>query len=113
MSAIAFPVTSQPRLRITARGRAVLAVLVALPLAALAIFLGFGSGGAVATQDGATATFEYVTVEPGQSLWDIAADVAPAADPREFAAQVVALNQLASSDLQPGQELAIPAVYVS
>jgi len=112
MTAIAFPATHvQPRLRITARGRAVLGTLIAVPLAALVIALGAGATGAVATQTASTVTFEHVIVEPGQSLWDIAAVVAPGTDPREFAAQVVSLNQLASAELQPGQKLAIPAQY--
>jgi LysM repeat protein len=100
-----------PRLRITARGRAVLLALVATPLVIAALIFGLNTGGAVATQQPATDTFTYVTVESGQSLWDIAADVAPAADPREFVADVVSLNQLESAELQPGQQLAIPHQY--
>lgn len=116
MTAITFaapaaPLAGRPRLRITARGRAVVGTLIAAPLAALALFLGLGAAGAVATQSPSSATFEYVTVSAGESLWDIAADVAPSADPREFAAQVVALNQLASATVQPGQQLAIPHQY--
>jgi hypothetical protein len=103
------PVT--PRLRITTRGRAVMLTIVAAPLVTLALVLGINSGGAAATLDPATDTFTFVTVESGQSLWDIAADVAPAVDPREFAAQVVSLNQLGSAELQPGQQLAIPHQY--
>lgn len=101
-----------PRLRITARGRAVLLTLVAAPLVALALFFGLNGGGAVATQEPTVDTFTYVTVESGQSLWDIAAEVAPSADPREFVADVAALNQLDSAQLQPGQLLAIPHEYV-
>ena len=110
MTAIAFP-APQPRLRITSRGRAVLAILLAAPIAAVALFLGLGSTGAVATQSPSTTTFSYVTVDAGQSLWDLAAEVAPGADPREFAAQVMSLNQLASASVQPGQQLAIPQQY--
>jgi hypothetical protein len=118
MTTIGFPTvapvlsaTGAPRLRITARGRAVLLGIVATPLVILALVFGLNAGGAVATQEGASDTFSYVTVESGQSLWDIAADVAPGADPREFAAQVVSLNQLDSGVLQPGQQLAIPHQY--
>lgn len=100
-----------PRLRLTRRGRAVFTTLAALPLVIVAMFLGLNGGGAVATSTAPDASFEYVTVDPGQSLWDVAAEVAPTEDPREFAAQVVSLNQLASSDVQAGQRLAIPAQY--
>jgi len=103
------PVT--PRLRITARGRAVLLTIVATPLVIVALVFGLNAGGAAANLEPASDTFTYVTVESGQSLWDIAADVAPGVDPREFVADVVSLNQLASAELQPGQQLAIPHHY--
>lgn len=106
-----------PRLRITPRGRAVLAVLVSLPLV-LAAYLGAGALGlgvssaeATGTSAGADA-FAYVSVEPGQSLWQLAEQVAPHADPREVVADILVLNNLASADVQPGQELAIPAQYL-
>lgn len=102
---------AMPRLRLTRRGRAVFTTLAALPLVIVAMFLGLNGGGAVATNTAPDATFEWVTVDPGQSLWDVAAEVAPQEDPREFAAQVVSLNQLTSSDVQAGQRLAIPAQY--
>lgn len=100
-----------PSLRLTRRGRAVFTSLVALPLVVAAMLVGLNGGGAVATGASPDATFEWVTVDPGQSLWDLAADVAPAEDPREFAAQLVALNQLESFDVVSGQRLAIPAQY--
>lgn len=99
-----------PRLRLTRRGRAVVATLLAIPLVIAGMVFGFGASGAVATQDAGTVT--WITVDGGQSLWDLAAEVAPREDPREFAAQVVAFNQLASSDIQAGQQLAIPAQYL-
>jgi len=52
-----------------------------------------------------------VTVQAGDSLWAIAELVAPDADPREFIADVVALNRLPSADVLPGERLAIPAEY--
>ena len=103
--------SAAPRLRMTARGRAVLLTIVATPLVILALVFGLNAGGAAANLEPASDTFTYVTVESGQSLWDIAAEVAPAADPREFAAEVASLNQLGSAELQPGQQLAIPHQY--
>ena len=111
MTAIAYSAPTAPRLRLTARGRSVVTVLAALPFVVTALLLGINGGGAVATLDAPTESFTWVTVDAGQSLWDLAADVAPDADPREFAAEVEALNQLATPELEPGQRLAIPPRY--
>lgn len=100
-----------PRLRLTRRGRVVFATLAAIPLVIAALVFGLGAGGAVATQDGAVESLTWVTVDGGQSLWDLAAEIAPADDPREFVAQVAAFNQLDGAVLQPGQQLAIPTQY--
>jgi hypothetical protein len=108
MSTIAF---QQPHLRITRRGRAVLTLLIAIPLAIGATVAGVGAFGAAAGSQSSTATFQYVTVEPGESLWQVAEAVAPRADPREVVADIVSLNNLSSGDVQPGQRLAIPAQY--
>jgi hypothetical protein len=109
----AMPVRA-PRLRLTARGRTVFTTLAAAPLVAIALFIGLGGGDAVAGQNdpaATAATFTYVSIAPGQSLWQLAEQVAPNADPREVVADILALNQLRSADVQPGQELAIPLQY--
>lgn len=115
MSTIAFGTTAiaQPHLRITRRGRAVLTLLIAIPLAIAAAVTGIGAIGAAAGTQGSTATFHYVTVEPGESLWQVAQAVAPTADPRDVVANILNLNNLSSGDVQPGQRLAIPAQYSS
>ena len=106
-----FESTPSSHLRITRRGRAVLAAVVAVPIAVAVGSFVLGSGSAVATGGDSPATFEYVQVEAGQSLWEIAATVAPDADPRDVVSDIVHLNRLTVSDVQPGQELAIPAQY--
>jgi hypothetical protein len=111
MTAIGHTVPELPRLRITGRGRAVLAALIAIPLAFGGVALGLNAGGAVATGQAAGDSFTWVTLSPGQSLWELAEEIAPTADPREFVADLVALNQLPSADVQPGQRLALPAEY--
>jgi hypothetical protein len=114
MSAIAFgSQIAQPHLRITRRGRAVLTLLIAIPLAIGAAITGIGAIGAAAGTQGSTATFQSVTVEPGESLWQVAQAVAPTADPRDVIADILNLNDLSSGDVQPGQRLAIPAQYSS
>ena len=71
--------TPRTRLRLTHRGRRVLAAVAALPLTA-AIAIGIVSGGAAIGSNDTGApegTFETVTVMPGDSLWSIARSVAP------------------------------------
>ena len=113
MTTIAFAHVPAPRLRLTSRGRFVFGTLAAIPVVAIAIFLGIGSGGAAATLDSGSTNFQYVSVAPGQSLWQLAEQIAPQADPREVVADILSLNNLSSGDVQPGQELAIPAQYTS
>ena len=48
-----------------------------------------------------------VVVQPGDTLWSIAADVAPDADVRITVDQLIALN--GASPIIPGQELVLPA----
>jgi len=98
-------------LRMTTRGRAVLLTLIATPLVVLALILGISAGGATAT--GSSTPLQTVTVLTGQSLWQIAGKVAPNADPRDVIADIVSVNRLQSTDVQPGERLEIPAQYAS
>jgi hypothetical protein len=100
------------RLRITRRGRAVLATAIALPLVLGTAAAVLNGGGAVATDAASSVEFSYVEVEAGQSLWSLAETVAPQADPREVIAAIVRLNGLPSADVQPGERLAIPFEYL-
>lgn len=99
------------RLRLTKRGRAVLTAVVALPLAAGVAAFVLSGASAVATPATTSIEFDYVQVESGQSLWQLAAAVAPDADPRDVVSDIVHLNQLQSTDVQPGQRLAVPLQY--
>lgn len=99
----------QTRLRITARGRAVLLSLIALPLVAIAIVVGIGAGAANGTDSSTPLT--KVTVVGGQTLWGLAHEIAPNADPRDVVANIMSVNQLTSADIQPGERLSIPAQY--
>ncbi len=113
MTAIAAPMAPSTRLRLTARGRRLLAAVAALP-AVIALGLAVVSGGsALASLDSAApgASFATVTVSPGDSLWSIAEDVAPAADPRDVVDAIVRLNAIEGGAIQAGQSLAIPAEY--
>jgi LysM repeat protein len=49
-----------------------------------------------------------VTVQPGQTLWDIAAGVSDGGDVRTTMAHLEAINHLDSTTLQVGQHLRVP-----
>jgi LysM repeat protein len=93
-------------LRITRRGRFVLAAMIALPVVAVSLLV--TSPGALAESAPASNDFEYVTVMSGDTLWTIAELIDPTGDPRDMVAELMTLNQLTSASLSPGQELAIP-----
>lgn len=82
-----------------------------LAIAAASIF-GFGNsaflGGAVANTTASDASYEYITISSGQTLWDLAEQVAPDQNPQDWMQDVVNLNGLTSTDLKPGQRIAIP-----
>ncbi len=112
MSSIAITAPTT-RLRITARGRRVVASLVALPLAIALGLAVVGGGAALASNEaGAPAgSFTEITVMSGQTLWSIAEELAPAADPRDVIAQITRLNALSGGSVTAGQRIAIPAEY--
>lgn len=99
------------RIRLTRRGRVVFTSLAAAPLIAVAAWIGVSAIPAVATSSSSSVVFEYATVEAGQSLWQLAATIAPEADPRDVIADLMRLNQLDSSTVSPGQRIAIPEQY--
>lgn len=101
------------RLRLTVRGRRVLAALASIP-AVVALSIAILSGGGALASDASSApsgTFEHVTVMPGDTLWSIAEAVAPEADPRDVVDEFIRLNALPSGMLDAGQTLAIPLEY--
>jgi len=102
--------SAQPRLRITKRGRAVLTAVAAVPFVVAALLMGLNGGGATATSS-AGAPVEQVTLQAGQSLWQLAEDIAPGVDPREVVRDILAANQLESASVQAGQRLDVPAEY--
>ncbi|AUZ36565.1 peptidoglycan-binding protein [Arthrobacter sp. PGP41] len=102
-----------PPLRLTRRGRI---VLIGIPLVLLAALLfslaGFFNAPAKASEsatDLATTPTVAVTVQPGESLWGIAASVSPERDPRDVVADIVQLNNLPAGAVFPGQQLFVPA----
>jgi hypothetical protein len=49
-----------------------------------------------------------VIVRPGQSLWEIAAQAEPNADPRGVIQEIIDLNALRGMLVQPGERLWVP-----
>ncbi len=91
--------------RLTRRGRLVLFVLcLSLALVALVLVAGSATGTA---ETGAPVPVETVTVQPGDTLWGIAAEVRPGEDPRQVVHEIAELNGLSGS-LQIGDEIAVP-----
>lgn len=112
--ALTAPAVGATRLRLTMRGRRALALLAALPAqVALTVAVLLGGSSALASRDaGAPAgSFETITVTAGESLWSIAQEVAPAADPRDVVDAIVRLNALEDVAVSAGQRLAIPTEY--
>jgi LysM repeat protein len=77
-----------------------------LTLAFLSALVGtVGSVAAGASDSVATTT---VVVQGGSSLWAIAQQVDPAADPRAVIAEIKSLNGLTDAVIHPGQALVVP-----
>jgi LysM domain len=115
---------AEPRaLRLTRRGRVVLVLI-----AAACLLFGFSIGNdvslastptlvpaasssalaqtaAAAAQPGARSLY----VQPGQTLWAIALQLAPHTDPRVTVQRIIAANHLANADVQAGEQLVLPS----
>jgi hypothetical protein len=96
---------AQTGLKLTVRGRRVVALLALLPI--VLAFLLIGTRAAQADATGPTTA--VVKVEAGQSLWDVAVAIAPDEDPRSTIWTIKALNGLETSEVQAGQALIVPA----
>jgi Tfp pilus assembly protein FimV len=85
----------------------------ALSLGLIAILWASLAGGAQAASGRARTGSVYqgmrrVTVLPGQTLWAIAQQAEPSADPRTVIPQIMQINAISSTNLQPGQQLWVP-----
>jgi hypothetical protein len=93
-------------LRLTRRGRLVMVVLFLLALFGGGVL--FGTGSKAGASDQAGAPHQYVVVQPGQTLWGIAKQVAPGTDPRVTVEAIRRLNALPDGGVQAGQRIALP-----
>ena len=65
-------------------------------------------GGHVANASDSAPQTREVVVSTGESLWDIAVEVAPGQDPRRVIWTIQQLNHMDSSALTDGQTLIVP-----
>ena len=91
-------------MRLTKRGRRLVAFLIFMPIA---FFLWFNSSHQVAAEDRAPKT-HTVVVQPGQTLWDVAVASHLNGDPRQSVYEIKQINHLSSAQVWPGQALIIP-----
>jgi hypothetical protein len=100
--------------RLTRRGRWVLMVFITLlVMAAMTPFLLSAAAGAAADNHGVPPAAVYrsmtrVVVQPGETLWSIALQAAPTADPRAVIPQIMEINALSSEVVVPGERLWVP-----
>lgn len=96
-------------LRLTRRGRVVVAVAAALLLTALSLVI---TASAQATNHPVPRTahqgLAQVIVRPGQSLWSVAENADPDADTRVVIQQIIQLNSLTGDVVFAGQRLWVP-----
>jgi len=101
--------SARPHLRLTKRGRVVFTSLAAVPLVVGVLLAALNGGGATATSS--SGELELVTLQAGQSLWQLAEEIAPDSDPRDVISDILAVNELESGSVQAGQRIALPAAY--
>jgi nucleoid-associated protein YgaU len=106
--------TAAGPVRLTRRGKIVVWVLAAVTIASAAVLIWLAvAGRAQAAQEvgpGATGSqgMLRVVVHPGQTLWSIAVQADPRADPRLVIQQIIDDNALRGTALQVGQVLSVP-----
>ncbi len=105
---------ARTRVRLTRRGRIVVAGLITVSMvlvAALAWLAGTARADAAGSGVPSSAVYHSlrsVVVLPGQSLWSIAAQYEPGSDPRNVIQEIIDLNALSGTSVQPGEHLWLP-----
>jgi hypothetical protein len=100
------PRTTHGHVRLTRRGR--LVVLAFALLAVLAVGVLLASGSVATDRPGTPEPTRVITVDAGQTLWDIAAGLAADGDVRSMVDHIEHLNALDSGMLVAGQRLVVP-----
>ena len=95
-----------PSVRLTRRGR--LVVLMAGLLVVLALGVLWGSGSVATERPGTAEPTLVVQVEPGDTLYDIAAQVTTDGDVNATVERIEDLNRLDTTVVYAGQKLRVP-----
>jgi LysM repeat protein len=93
--------------RLTTRGRVVAVLLLVVAVFLLVSLATRGASSEAGTSPAQAAT-AYVTVQPGETLWQIAQRVAPQMDVRDAVDRLRQLNGLSTTTVQAGQRLLVP-----
>ncbi|NAZ83678.1 LysM peptidoglycan-binding domain-containing protein [Kineococcus sp. R8] len=96
-------------LRLTRRGRLLVTTTAVAVLTSAVVAVTSAVGGGPAAAGTGAAPLVVVTVAPGQTLSEIAAQWAPGEDWRDVAVGIVEANHLPSQAVRAGQELVLPA----
>lgn len=106
--------TPRPAVRLTRRGRAVVKILVVMAIV-VATGLAWLAGAARVQAAGSGAppgsVYRHLTatvVRPGESLWTLAMQAQPNADPRVVVQEIIDVNALHSSTVWAGERLWVP-----
>jgi LysM repeat protein len=100
------PEAAARTVRLTRRGRIVATfVFLAVLMAVLTVF---GAHSAATGEAGTPVPTRTVEVGPGDTLWNIASEVAAPGQTRAMVQQIEELNALTGSGLTVGQEIAVP-----
>ena len=94
------------RLRLTRRGRIVVAILAVL--AACGLFVAGASAAQASGPASAHGRAAQVIVQPGDTLWSIAQSADPNADARAIVQQILQANRLTDPNITAGQRLWVP-----
>jgi LysM domain len=104
------PTEAASPLRLTRRGRVVVAAAAVLFVVALSLIVA-GAAQAIshsAAPGAARSGLAQVVVRPGQSLWSVAETADPDADTRLVIQQIIQLNTLTGDTVFAGQRLWVP-----
>ena len=98
--------TAPGAVRLTRRGRAVFTTL--FLIAALALMVAFGGNALASREAGKPIPVRTVQVQPGDTLYAIAGEVAKPGGVRDMVHRIVDLNSLSGDTLQVGDTIVVP-----
>ena len=106
ISGTASPRVRRSTVRLTQRGRVVF--LLAFLAIALIVSMSLGGWATASGEGGTPPEVRIVEVQPGDTLYGIAGDLAKPGKIREMVHEIQQLNSLSGGGLQVGQKLALP-----